>query len=152
MTKINIYQEVEDRIVAAIKRGQRTYLHTNAFIWDAMREASGRDDNPYVWNAIKTRLQKLRDKGILEHDRAVGWTLVDPQTTPVVLTDLAIKACVDAYIRAATSFSGVNRGTRGIDDGIAAFRAEMKNHQATKAKSEMRARPKSATHRSEHAS
>lgn len=82
MTKINRYKDVEDKIVAAIKRGQRENLKTNGIVWDAMVEVSGRDDNPYVWNAIHTRMQKLKDRGIITHDRTTGWTIVEQQKEP----------------------------------------------------------------------
>jgi len=76
VTLVNKYQEVEDLIVAAIRRGQKTDHVNNGVIWNAMSEVTERDDNPYVANAIKTRMQKLRDQKIIQHCRTNGWSLV----------------------------------------------------------------------------
>lgn len=73
------YKPAEDAILKAIKRGIKFDLKTHGPVWDAMAEVTGRIDNPYVWNAIHARLQKLRRSGLIVYSPSTGWSLAGPK-------------------------------------------------------------------------
>jgi outer membrane receptor for monomeric catechols len=127
MTKVNKYKNVEDAIMTAIYRGISDIIHYH-FVWAEMAEITGRQDNPYVWNAIKTRLQSMKERGLITHDRATGWKLAPPKPESVVLTDEDIEACVLAFLDATRRQALEEPKTAAM--GIAAFRAVLKQRKA----------------------
>lgn len=74
---MNKYQEVEDLIIRAIKRGIVNDLKTCPAVWNAMADLLGRTDNPYIWNTITSRLQSMKNRGLITHSRATGWSLIE---------------------------------------------------------------------------
>jgi len=61
---VNIYQEIDDKILAAVRSGKATFTD----IWLTFDNTGMR--------VIDRRLQALRKRGLLAYDRKSGWKVV----------------------------------------------------------------------------